>query len=638
MLAQTAVLTEIERQQEHLSRLPKGFQFPLFNYKVALESQRKSAYKTTAAAAREIVDNAIEAGANHIEIIFQQRRAQSGQGLVDGVAFIDDGPGMLPDMIRYALCWGGGTHYDHPDHIGRFGFGLPNSSINQTRLVEVYSRTAADEPIYKSRLDLDKVADYGLESVPEPIHADLPSFVQRHLDRTRRKFDHGVIVVWLDPDRLTYKRPARLKEHLLDDFGVVYRYFLLKADTPLQLAVEGVSVLPVHPLFMEPGARYYESPSSDVESATGGGARRVGTWFIPVKYWADQNTGEWHLSRLEHEEDANPTDETLAVGTIHVQIARLPVGFVQGSKKENPDAYRRHEIRRSRRGISFVRADREIETLDILPKSSEDKAHGMGDWPLLQTFAYHWGIEVKFNPALDDLFGITNDKQGVRPIEDFWRILTAEGIDAAARHENRWQEIKRKEIKNQTDKEKEESTRNLELPSPAEASMQDADVASSDRPDIPEQHKDSAKNNFEFRVRERSRIAGETIDEARVGVRKSLENRKYGIEFFESAHGPFYEPAWVGDTIFVRINTQHPFYGILYEYLRGLPGGERAKQAIDVLLLALGRSELTSGDADMTEWYRAQRERRWSPSLEDALRSLTGRIPENQEEEELEGV
>ena len=275
MTSQAIVSTEIERQREYLSRLPQGFQFSLFNYKVALESQRKSAYKTTTAAAREIVDNSIEAGCSQIDIVFRQGKSQSGHTLVDAIAFIDNGPGMLPEMTRYALCWGGGTHYDAPNHIGRFGFGLPNSSINQTRLVEVYSRTAEDEPIYKCRLNIDEFVEFGIESIPEPAEADLPEFVQRYLERNGQGYDHGTVVVWLNPDRLTYKRSARLKEHMVEDFGVVYRDFLLNPNLSLDLTVDRVKVRPVHPLFMEPEALYYEPPSNEVEAATGGGARQV---------------------------------------------------------------------------------------------------------------------------------------------------------------------------------------------------------------------------------------------------------------------------------------------------------------------------------------------------------------------------
>ena len=51
------------------------------------------------------MDNSIEAGSSKVDIVFRQAKSKSGRNLVDAVAFIDDGPGMLPDMIRYALCW-----------------------------------------------------------------------------------------------------------------------------------------------------------------------------------------------------------------------------------------------------------------------------------------------------------------------------------------------------------------------------------------------------------------------------------------------------------------------------------------------------------------------------------------------------
>ena len=44
------LLTEVERQRKYLDKLPKNFEFPLFNAKQALESQRRSGYRNTAAA------------------------------------------------------------------------------------------------------------------------------------------------------------------------------------------------------------------------------------------------------------------------------------------------------------------------------------------------------------------------------------------------------------------------------------------------------------------------------------------------------------------------------------------------------------------------------------------------------------
>src|SRR5207248_7964986 len=161
------LLTEIERQEAVLAELPEDYQFPLFDGRQAIESQRKSAYKNTARAAREIIDNAYEAGAKNVWVVFrrpteEERGKHERRDAVSAVAFIDDGPGMgyvegdggnKKHMARYALAWGGGTHFNDPTGIGRFGFGLPNSSINQTRRVEVYTRTGAKQPWTRAVLD-----------------------------------------------------------------------------------------------------------------------------------------------------------------------------------------------------------------------------------------------------------------------------------------------------------------------------------------------------------------------------------------------------------------------------------------------------------------------------------------------------
>src|ERR1700728_1898318 len=102
MLASTklrAISSEIERQDEYLAGLPKDYNFPLFDGRLAVESQRRSAYKDTANAAREIVDNAVEAGAKNVWIIMEraadgQRGKHERRDNVLSVAFIDDGPGM----------------------------------------------------------------------------------------------------------------------------------------------------------------------------------------------------------------------------------------------------------------------------------------------------------------------------------------------------------------------------------------------------------------------------------------------------------------------------------------------------------------------------------------------------------------
>lgn len=396
---------ELQRQEEYLNRLPDNFEFPLFNSKQALESQRRNGYRNTAAAAREIVDNALEAAAENIHIVFDYNKSEKGRTLVSSVAFIDDGSGMHPKMARYALSLGGGTHFDDPDFIGKFGFGLPNASINQALLVEVYTRTSKKHDIMKASLDVRRVKKYGLHSVEETVKSELPNFVTKYLDRNNIEFDHGTVVVWVNPDRLTYHKGATLKEHLLDDFGVTYRYLL----DDVSIFVEGVKVERVDPLFLDKRGRYHLQESD-------GGAIQVMNRTIPVGYYYDQETDAYNLKKLEALDEQDPT--LIATGGIQVKIARFPVGFAVHAKRDKleTDANRRFEVRKTRRGMSFVRAKREIETVDAFPRSVRDRSNGLGRWPLLQGYAYHWGVEVRFEPTLDEVFGITNDKQTVLPI------------------------------------------------------------------------------------------------------------------------------------------------------------------------------------------------------------------------------
>ena len=612
---------EIERQRKYLGELPNDFLFPLFNTKHALESMRRSGYRDTAAAAREIVDNAIEAKASRIDVIFQRPRnprEYERRDSVAAVAFIDNGSGMLPVMARYALSWGAGTHFDEPGTIGKFGFGLPNASINQTTRVEVYTKTADVRTVSMAYLDVTNFKEHGVQSIAPAVEAELPDFVQDHLKANGLTFEHGSVVVWRAPDRLTYRMAAPLREHLVDDFGVVYRYMLGDVD----LYVEKVKVEPVDPLFLTPGARYYV-PEED------GGAILSYEALIPVRYYRDPDTGGRHLAKIEDASQLNPEDPNLlATGAIGVRISRFPKGFAEHTKgKATSDAHRRFEIRKSRRGMSFVRAGREIETLDAFPRSARDQASGLGDWPLLQAYAYHWGIEVRFGAELDEVFGIANDKQTVRPMEDFWRVLTKEEIDAKLRAENAWQMTARKKETPRVDA--------SDQPTEAEKAAAMAERIKGTVIKVPEREQKNVNQQFEDEARRRVGVTAATVEEAKKAIETEAKKRPYRIEFFDDANGPFFVPAWdPGSVVVARVNRAHPFYTTLYGELVRL-GASQARNAVDVLLLALARAELRTEDEVAKLWYEEQRKVEWSSFLGNALRVLSQTLRAGEAEEDV---
>jgi histidine kinase/DNA gyrase B/HSP90-like ATPase len=623
--ANDSLLTEVERQEKYLARLPEDFTFPLFNAARALESQRRSGYRNTAAAAREIVDNAIEAKATRIDICFERPKALKAHQRSDSIhkmAFIDNGSGMLARMARYALSWGSGTHFDDPAFIGKFGFGLPNASINQTKLVEVYTKTANATEITKAVLDVRRVTEHGVQTIDPPEPATLPDFIQAYLDKQGLPFEHGTVVVWVEPDRLSYKTPALMKEHLLDDFGVTYRY-LLKA---VEIHVDKTRVFPVDPHFLTKDARYFLPQEK-------GGAEMSADYNIPVKYARDED-GMLTLTKVENLSELDRNDPALeAAGAIYVRVARFPYGFAEAppkGQKTATDAHRRFEIRKTRRGMSFVRAGREIETVDVFPKSIKDQAKGLGTWPLLQSYAYHWGIEVSFTPDLDEVFGITNDKQTVRPIEDFWRLLATEEIDRQLGREQAHQRNIRKE---ERERRKQTAAQKSEEATPAENAAAAADHKTGQKPRVPERSVTKAREELETAAKQHAKVTQTSIDDARRALEDAAKRRPYVIDFYDEPRGPFYKPERLnGSQIVVRINRQHSFFQTLYSPLLNLAGGAQAKQALDVLLIALSRSELAVENEETADWYLTQRERAWSEFLADAYRSLEQKMAPADEE------
>ena len=251
---------------------------------------------------------------------------------------------------------------------------------------------------------------------------------------------------------------------------------------------------------------------------------------------------------------------------------------------------------------------------------------------MLQAYAYHWAVEVSFPQTLDEVFGITNDKQSVRPIEDFWRLLAKAGVDQALHREQNWQTEERKKLKEKRETEK-LVRENEEEPSPAEFAAQTADAALGEPTSVPDHKTADANRNFEQRAEETAEKSGTEVDDVRSALERQQQQRKYRVEYIEEEHGPFYTPDWVGLQLVVRINRSHPFFGTLYSKLVGLPGGRHAKEAVDLVLLALARGEMKDND-QTTEFYRVQREHKWSPFLDTAMRTLDRADPDEEEEYE----
>ena len=144
---------------------------------LAITAMRDNGYKTTAHALAELIDNSVQAGARLVELFAVEERQtieQRQRLRVTELAVLDNGLGMSRETLRQALMFGNGTHLKDRSGIGRFGMGLPASSISQCRRTNVWSwQKGPDEALYTS-IDLEQIEKDIVSDVPEPIRQAVP--------------------------------------------------------------------------------------------------------------------------------------------------------------------------------------------------------------------------------------------------------------------------------------------------------------------------------------------------------------------------------------------------------------------------------------------------------------------------------
>ena len=103
------------------------------------DALRNTGYKSIESAMSEIIDNSIEEDAKKVFIIVSEKtNINSGRKYVDEIAFLDNGNGMDEETLSGCLGLGFSTREGRTG-IGRFGVGLPQSSLYACPSVEVYS-------------------------------------------------------------------------------------------------------------------------------------------------------------------------------------------------------------------------------------------------------------------------------------------------------------------------------------------------------------------------------------------------------------------------------------------------------------------------------------------------------------------
>lgn len=343
---------------------------------LAVTAMRASGYKSTAYALAELIDNSIQAKATEVEVICVEERTmvqKRQRARMTEIAVIDNGEGMTPEILTMALEFGNGMRLADRSGIGRFGMGLPNASISQCRRVDVWTWQAGPNNAVHSYLDVGDIEGGAYDEVPEPEADPVPQIWR---DRAAAIGSKGTLIVWsqFDQHRLTWASSRGTLHNTEILIGRIYRKFIDQGSIGIRL--KSISDGEVHEkIAVANDPLYLMSPTS-----------------TPSPFHDQPMFQRWG-------EEDHKFPITTDTGTHHVTVRiswARPETVCKDGTNRGATAYGRHAHKNL--GLSIVRADRELDLDDNWVNSYDPVER----W---------WGVEVDFPADLDEIFGVTNNKQ-----------------------------------------------------------------------------------------------------------------------------------------------------------------------------------------------------------------------------------
>lgn len=355
---------------------------------LAVQAMRDNGYKNAAYAIAELIDNSIQAGASQVELLCAERSElveQRRRNRIHQIGVLDNGSGMDGSTLKISLQFGNGTHLTRETQtgMGRFGMGLPSASISQCTRVEVWSWQDGPDSALYTYLDVDEIRQRKQVGIPDAVPRAIPKVwraASAGLART------GTLVVWSNLDRILWRKAETIIDNSEFLIGRLYRRFIhsnqvrirlaaFDADNPKNIDVDK-DMLPNDPGYLMDRT---SCPEPFQNTAM----------FRP---WGEE-------ARLE----------IAFRGEKHPVTVRFSYALEEARLGNNPGAKPHGQHARKNVGISIVRAGRELD----LDQSWVIQYDPVERW---------WGIEVEFPPGLDELFGVTNNKQAARNFENLAKL------------------------------------------------------------------------------------------------------------------------------------------------------------------------------------------------------------------------
>lgn len=556
---------------------------------LAVMAMRDNGYRNTSYAIAELIDNAVQAGADSVELLCCERQffvQQRTRRNIYKVGVLDNGTGMDAVVLQSALQFGNGKYLNDRSGIGRFGMGLPSSSISQCRKVEVWTWQNGPQSALYSYIDLNRVESGSQNTVPEPEEFTIPEMWLAAGGQLGRS---GTLVVWSELDRCLWKTATTIIRNSEYVIGRMYRRFVHKGVLNIRTA----SFLEDSPLDFD----------IDRTVETNDPLYRMAPSSTPEPYDARP------MFRMDGDHWEIPHDIEYE-GSQHRVITRFTVAEEGARNRPNPGStsYGKHAGRNI--GVSLVRANRELE----LESSLTIKYNPTERW---------WGVEVEFPPSLDEILGVTNNKQAARNFTEAALVIDALGDDknlAELKEEmsedndprgplidivhliDRRLKSLRKILKIQT-----KGARKRPRYDPNSAEGQATDVT---RHRQSEGYRGASDEDEVLPAEERQATLAQDLEEGGLSTEQAKElaartiaqRIKYTFTVADLEGRTFFTVKPVAGEIVIKLNSNHPAYGNLVEVLEDDPGEEltreqlverlsRANRGLKLLLMAWARFE-----------------------------------------------
>jgi len=368
--------------------------------KLAIDAMRDNGYKNTATAIAELIDNSIQAGGSKIELLIMEKieyAMANPKARINEIAVLDDGHGMDSAVLISAMQFGNGTRLNDRSGMGRFGMGLPASSISQARRVDVWSWRKPDEVLH-TYLDIDNLKE---GFVPTPVKSEIPD---TWIKASQEIGKSGTLVVWSKLDRCVWKTAEALIRNSEFVIGRMYRKFLSKGEVVLRMCAfndtaPGKKTIDQFAQANDPG--YLLAPSSTPAPYDQSPLfNKWGNYEVP--YTVEYGGGK-HIVNVRYSL-VKPEARKVADGS----------GFA-GAKDFGKHAKRNV-------GVSLVRAGREL----VLDQNLVNSYDPTERW---------WGVEIEFPPSLDVIFGVTNNKQEARNFSSVAELIAGDTFEGSLQQE-----------------------------------------------------------------------------------------------------------------------------------------------------------------------------------------------------------